>query len=143
MQKDKPVYPISIAAELLEVHPRTIRLYEKYGLIHPRRRGNKRFFSNNDLRWVRCIREMIHEKGLNIEGIRRLLCFLPCWQIKGCTEKEREACSAYYDKTEPCWKLAEKICPEKFEMCKECSIYQEQKGETTKPKQISSSDHQP
>jgi len=130
MQEDKPVYPISVAAELLGVHPRTLRLYERHGLIHPKRRGNKRFFSNNDLQWVRCIREMIHEKGLNIVGIKRLLSLLPCWQIKGCTEEEREKCSAYFDETEPCWKLAEKICPEKFKMCKECSIYQEQKRKT-------------
>jgi len=126
MQNDRPVYPISVAAELLEVHPRTLRLYEQYGLISPRRRGKKRFFSNNDLRWIRCIREMIHEEGLNILGIKRLLTLIPCWQIKGCSEEEKESCSAYYDKTDPCWKLAEKICPEKFKICQECKVYIEQ-----------------
>ena len=125
MQDDKPVYPISVAAELLDVHPRTLRLYERHGLISPKRRGNKRFFSNNDLQWIRCIREMIHQKGLNIEGIKRLLTLLPCWQIKGCSEEEREKCSARYNKTEPCWQLAQKICPEKFETCKQCRIYRE------------------
>ncbi len=127
MQDDRPVYPISVAAELLDVHPRTLRLYEKRGLISPKRRGNKRFFSNNDLHWIRCIREMIHKKGLNIVGIKRLLCLLPCWQIKGCTEEEREECSAYQDRTEPCWELTKKICPRKFEVCRECRVYQEQK----------------
>jgi len=131
MQNDKPVYPISIAAELLEVHPRTLRLYEKHGLISPKRRGKKRFFSNNDLRWIQCIREMIHEKGLNISGIKRLLALLPCWQIKGCSEEERKSCTAYYNKTEPCWKLIKKICPEKFELCKECKIYKEQRNKVT------------
>jgi len=152
MDENKPVYPISIAAELLKVHPRTLRLYEKHGLISPKRRGKKRFFSNNDLRlrlyekhglispkrrgkkrffsnndlrWINCIREMIHEQGLNITGIKRLLTLLPCWQVKGCSEEERQRCSARYEKTEPCWKLAEKICPEKFEYCKECKVYNE------------------
>ncbi|RLE11839.1 MerR family transcriptional regulator [Candidatus Aerophobetes bacterium] len=134
MQDDKPVYPISIAAELLEVHPRTLRLYEKYGLIHPRRRGKKRFFSNNDLQWIRCIREMIHEEGLNISGIKRLLSLIPCWQIKGCSEEERKNCSAYYDKTEPCWELAKRICPEKFQVCKECRKYTEKEDKSIKEK---------
>ena len=129
MQDDRALYPISIAAELLEVHPRTLRLYEKYGFIHPKRRSNKRFFSNNDLRWIGCIREMIHEQGLNITGIKRLLTLLPCWEIKGCTEEKRKECSAHYDKTDPCWQLTEKVCPEKFQVCKECRIYIEQKGQ--------------
>ena len=127
MRDDRPVYPVSIAAEILGIHPRTLRLYEKYGLITPKRRSNKRFFSNSDLHWIQCIREMIHKKGFNIVGIKRLLCFLPCWQIKECSEEERKKCSAYHDKTEPCWELVKKICPEKFTACKECKVYQEQK----------------
>ena len=137
MQQDKPVYPISVAAELLEVHPRTLRLYEGHGLIYPKRRGNKRFFSNNDLDWIRCIREMIHEKGLNIVGIKRLLSLLPCWEIKGCSEAKIKDCSAHYNKSEPCWQLAKKICPEKFKMCKECTIYKEQRREVVKEAKIS------
>lgn len=132
MKEDRPVYPISVAAELLDVHPRTLRLYEKHGLIHPGRRGNTRFFSNNDLHWIRCIREMIHEEGLNIVGIKRLLSLLPCWQVKGCSEEQRRECSAYRDKTEPCWRLAEKVCPEKFEICKRCGRYQEAETERSR-----------
>lgn len=127
MQDDRPVYPISVAAELLDVHPRTLRLYEKHGLVHPRRRGNKRFFSNNDLHWIQCIREMIHEKGLNITGIKRLLFLLPCWQIKGCSEDEKNKCSACYENADPCWELARRICPEKFNTCMECNVYKEEK----------------
>jgi len=108
MEDDRPVYSISVAAELLNVHPRTLRLYEKHGLIAPKRRGNRRFFSNSDLRWIRCLREMIHEEGLSISGIRILLTLIPCWQIKGCGEKERENCSAFYNKAIPCWELTRK-----------------------------------
>ena len=128
MQNDRPVYPISIAAELLEVHPRTLRLYEKYGLILPSRRAKKRFFSNNDLRWIQCIRELIHQKGLNISGIKRLLSLIPCWEVKGCSKEEMKKCSAYYDKTEPCWQLAKKICQKNSLTCEECKVYIEQKN---------------
>jgi len=132
MQNNRPVYPISIAAEFLEVHPRTLRLYEKYGLILPSRRAKKRFFSDNDLHWIQCIREMIHQKGLNISGIKRLLDLIPCWEIKECNKEEIEKCSAYHSKAEPCWKLAKKICQEDFFACKGCKIYTEQKKDTEK-----------
>ena len=128
MEDDRPVYSISVAAELLNVHPRTLRLYEKHGLIAPKRRGNRRFFSNSDLRWIRCLREMIHEEGLSISGIRILLTLIPCWQIKGCSERERENCSAFYNKAIPCWELTRRICKEKFiHTCKDCKVYKQRK----------------
>ena len=68
MRDDKPVYPVSIAAEILGIHPRTLRLYEKYGLINPKRRSNKKLFSNSNLRWIQYIREMIHKKDLILWG---------------------------------------------------------------------------
>ena len=49
----RPVYPIGIVAEMLGVHPRTLRTYEQEGLIRPSRRGGKRFYSEIDLRWVK------------------------------------------------------------------------------------------
>ena len=125
-EDSRPVYPISVAAELLSVHPRTLRLYEYYGLARPRRRGNKRFFSNNDLRWIRCIREMIHDKGLNISGIQKLLEVVPCWYIKECDEKQRSTCTAYYDNTEPCWELAKRLCSKNNRSCRECSVFLQQ-----------------
>jgi len=122
-EDNRPLYPISVAAELLSVHPRTLRLYEYYGLARPKRRGNKRFFSNNDLRWIRCIREMIHEKGLNISGIQKLLEVVPCWHVKECDLKQRSNCTAYHDNTAPCWVLAKKLCSKKTESCKQCSTF--------------------
>lgn len=129
-EDSRPLYPISVAAELLSVHPRTLRLYEYYGLIRPRRRGNKRFFSNNDLHWVQCIREMIHEKGLNISGIQKLLEVVPCWYVKECEQAERSACTAYQDNTKPCWVLAEKVCTENSHSCQDCKVFLEQNDTT-------------
>ena len=47
----RPVYPISIAAEILGVHERTLRIYEQQGLLVPARRGRWRFYSEEDLSW--------------------------------------------------------------------------------------------
>ena len=70
---DYPTYSIGVVADLLEVHPRTLRLYEKAGLLFPSRRGGKRFYSRNDVHWLQCLRRLIHEEGVNISGLQKLL----------------------------------------------------------------------
>jgi MerR family transcriptional regulator/heat shock protein HspR len=115
----RPLYTIGTAAELLDVHPRTLRLYEQAGLLRPARRNNRRFYSNNDLNWIRCIRYLIHKKGLNQEGLRRLLARIPCWEIRGCTS---DGCPARTDNSSPCWKLAE-TAGDGDRKCYECDVY--------------------
>lgn len=122
--RDLPVYSIGVAAELLGVHPRTLRLYEAHGLVKPRRRGNKRFYSENDITWIRCVRDLIHEKGISIEGIRRLLSVQRCWEIKGCSEEVRTACLAYRESREPCWILAARACPRWMDTCSCCRVFE-------------------
>lgn len=117
-----PVYTIGIAADLLGVHPRTLRLYEQSGLLRPARRNNRRLYSENDIRWVQCIRYLIHKKGLNQEGLRRLLGLVPCWELKNCPEEERNKCSAYEDRTTPCWEIADGTCAQSNK-CYECATY--------------------
>lgn len=122
---DKAVYPIGVASQLLDLHPRTLRIYEAEGLIKPSRKGNKRYFSNNDLTWIRCIREMIHGDGISIAGIKRLIELLPCWEVKRCPDEVREKCTAQIDKRVPCWKLARWACPNfDTNVCEDCEIYQ-------------------
>jgi MerR family transcriptional regulator, heat shock protein HspR len=121
---NRPLYTIATAAELLGVHPRTLRLYESAGLLQPARRNNRRIYSNNDLHWVRCVRYLIHEKGLNQEGIRRLLAILPCWEIRGCPEEVWPSCQARQDITSPCWSIAARTCREDGK-CSECEVYLE------------------
>ena len=84
VDNNAPIYPISVAAKLLSVHPRTLRIYEEEGLIKPARQGNKRYFSNDDIEWVTCLRTLIHEKGISIPGIKLLLELTPCWEITNC-----------------------------------------------------------
>lgn len=123
MDDYKAVYPIGIVAELLNVHPRTLRIYEREGLIKPARRSGKRFFSNNDLRWLKCLRKLIHEDGLNIAGIKKLLTLATCWEIRQCSEEERKSCPAVLDFPVPCWELKPKSCRDRELDCSTCDVY--------------------
>src|ERR687896_2685415 len=69
----RPVYVISVAAELVRVHPRTLRIYELEGLVCPARtRTNIRLYSENDIRRVLWIRHLTRNLGVNLAGIRVL-----------------------------------------------------------------------
>jgi MerR family transcriptional regulator/heat shock protein HspR len=122
LDEGRPVYTIGTAAELMGVHPRTLRLYEDGGLIRPARKNNRRFYSVNDLKWITCVRYLIHEKGLNQEGLRRLLALMPCWEIKACPSEAKDACAAWQDRSTPCWDLARKAC-DKSKSCHRCETY--------------------
>lgn len=70
---ERPVYVISVAAELVRVHPRTLRIYELEGLICPARtRTNIRLYSENDIRRVLWIRHLTRNLGVNLAGVRVL-----------------------------------------------------------------------
>ena len=69
----RAVYVISVAAELAGVHPQTLRVYERKGLLDPSRtRGGSRRFSEQDLAQLRRIQQLTNA-GLNLEGVRRVL----------------------------------------------------------------------
>jgi MerR family transcriptional regulator, heat shock protein HspR len=69
----RPVYVISVAAELVSVHPRTLRIYEVEGLVCPARtRTNIRLYSENDIRRVLWIRHLTQNLGVNLAGVRVL-----------------------------------------------------------------------
>lgn len=68
------VYIISVAARLLEMHPQTLRKYERVGLIRPSRTaGALRLYSDQDLERLRIVRRLAGELGLNLAGVRLLL----------------------------------------------------------------------
>ena len=72
-RRRRPVYVISVAAELVGVHPQTLRVYERKGLLDPiRTTGGSRRFSDEDLARLRRIQELT-TAGLNLEGVRRVL----------------------------------------------------------------------
>jgi len=122
LDDNRPLYSIGMAAELLNVHPRTLRLYEQGGLLRPARRNNRRVYSNHDLKWIKSIRYLIHERGLNQEGLRRLLAMIPCWEITNCPPENREPCPAYLNRSDPCWQIAGETCDQSKE-CSQCDVY--------------------
>lgn len=101
VRPDVPVYPIGVAARLLNVHPRTLRIYEQEGLIKPAHQGSRRMFSANDVKWVECLRSMIHDDGVSIPGLKKLLALVPCWQICDCPAEIHENCEARVDWAKP------------------------------------------
>src|SRR5829696_10081254 len=70
---ERPVYVISVAASIVSVHPRTLRIYEEEGLICPKRTPtNIRLYSENDVRRVTWIRHLTQNLGVNLAGVRIL-----------------------------------------------------------------------
>lgn len=70
---ERPVYVISVAAGIVSVHPRTLRIYEDEGLVCPARTpSNIRLYSENDIRRVLWIRHLTRERGVNLAGIKIL-----------------------------------------------------------------------
>jgi MerR family transcriptional regulator/heat shock protein HspR len=71
---ERPRYMISVAAELVGMHPQTLRIYETRGLVRPRRTpGNTRLYSERDLERLRMIQRLTTELGLNLAGVERVL----------------------------------------------------------------------
>lgn len=71
---DRPRYMISVAAELVGMHPQTLRIYETKGLVRPRRTpGNTRLYSERDLYRLREIQRLTTELGLNLAGVERVM----------------------------------------------------------------------
>jgi MerR family transcriptional regulator, heat shock protein HspR len=71
---DRGVFMISVAAELAEMHPQTLRMYEARGLIEPKRSPKgTRLYSQRDVDMLRRIQEMTSELGLNLAGVERVL----------------------------------------------------------------------
>ena len=73
------VYIISVAARLLEVHPQTLRKYEKFGLVSPSRSvGMLRLYSEEDLIRLKIIKTLVDDFGVNLAGIAIIMEFVEC-----------------------------------------------------------------
>jgi MerR family transcriptional regulator/heat shock protein HspR len=71
---DRPRYMISVAAELVGMHPQTLRIYESKGLVTPQRTaGNTRLYSEADLERLRLINRLTTELGLNLAGVEHVI----------------------------------------------------------------------
>jgi MerR family transcriptional regulator/heat shock protein HspR len=73
-ERDRPRYMISVAAELVGMHPQTLRIYESKGLLRPKRTpGGTRLYSDADVERLQLIQQLTTELGLNLAGVERVL----------------------------------------------------------------------
>jgi MerR family transcriptional regulator/heat shock protein HspR len=113
IDENKAIFTIGIAAQMLNVHPRTLRIYEEEGLITPLRKGKWRYFNMNDIKWIECLREMIHEHGVSIAAVKKLLRYTLCWNITDCPFEKRKQCTAF---------MANGLIPKKIEKHKAVTV---------------------
>jgi MerR family transcriptional regulator/heat shock protein HspR len=73
-REERAVYIISVAAELAGVHPQTLRIYERKGLLRPSRTaGNTRRYSERDIDRLRLIQELTQKHGINLAGVKMIM----------------------------------------------------------------------
>lgn len=74
MEDEADVFFISVAAQMLGMHPQTLRKYERLGLVQPSRTiGSMRLYSREELERLRLIKYLVDELGINLAGVQRLL----------------------------------------------------------------------
>jgi MerR family transcriptional regulator/heat shock protein HspR len=74
MASEQRLYLISMAAEILGMHPQTLRKYERLGLVQPTRTdGSMRVYDREELERLRLIKRLVDELGINLAGVQRLL----------------------------------------------------------------------
>jgi DNA-binding transcriptional MerR regulator len=116
-------YPIGVVSRQVDLSQKTIRDYEKLGLIKPKRNPstNNRIYSNFEVEQILQISHLIHNKGFTLPCIQRLLQLAPCWSIFDCETKEK--CPAYENAPMPCYKTREKRETLCSGTCEQCAVY--------------------
>ncbi|MFZ1279446.1 MAG: MerR family transcriptional regulator, partial [Ignavibacteriaceae bacterium] len=125
VSKEEPIYPIRIAAKLLNISVHTLRMYEKEDLILPYKKSSShRLYSLNDIDRINCIRSAINESKISINGIKTIYSMMPCWEVMNCSKEDRSKCSAFLRHSGPCWAVKgdDTVCANKD--CRNCSVYQ-------------------
>lgn len=74
MRDSEPLYVISVASRLLQLHPQTLRKYEREGFVEPSRTaGNLRLYSAEDIDRLRQVKRLVEERGVNLAGVQMAL----------------------------------------------------------------------
>jgi len=93
--RERPLYMISVAAELAGMHPQTLRIYERRELIKPQRSaGNTRLYSDADIERLRLIQQLTQDEGINLAGVERII------QLESELERMREEVERWRDHAE-------------------------------------------
>jgi MerR family transcriptional regulator, heat shock protein HspR len=100
--RDEPVYAISVAARLCDMHPQTLRLYERIGLVTPNRLDNRnRLYSENDIERLKKIQRLTQDLGVNLAGVTVIFNLLEQMdQMKADMEAELERLRSAVRETE-------------------------------------------
>jgi MerR family transcriptional regulator/heat shock protein HspR len=118
-------FRIAEASRRAGLHPRTLMLYERLGLLVPQRRGQQRRYTEDDLRWLGCIREINHEGGVSLAGIRAFMNYLPCWALRGCARRTRlDVSPGKFDCARAAAAVERLFDGQAPEACKDCGHYQ-------------------
>ena len=92
MNEETPKYAISIAAELVGMHPQTLRVYETRGLVRPKRtRGGRRLYSDSDIARLRGVQALTTALGLSLAGVEHVLELARAIQVLATRVRELEA----------------------------------------------------
>ncbi len=119
-----PTVSIGIAARLLNLSVSALRKYETEGLIvYHRTQGARRLLAPADIDRIRQIQALIGDCGLNMEGIRRLVALIPCWELMPCSSEDRRKCTATSDYCHPCWMTDQTECARHGLKCRDCRVY--------------------
>lgn len=106
--RNRPLYAIGVVSELLDVHPETIRTWERSGLVRPpKRRSGRRTYSEDDFKRLEFIQRLTGE-GLTVRAILYYLKLYPCWKINDCVECINSSNQTGF--TKPCWKEPGSYC---------------------------------
>jgi hypothetical protein len=113
-------YLIGVVSQKVNLSQKTIRAYEKIGLIKPKRdvRTNNRVYSEFEIAQIQHITNLIHKEGFTLPCIKRILEMAPCWNIFDCEVKE--SCPAYQHAPNPCYETRnqwETLCSGSCDQC--------------------------
>lgn len=126
---DQPMFNIGVVAQLLEVHPETLRIWEKNNLIKPTRKNKQRLYSNNDLKRLKFIHQLINERGLNIAGVQQVISMYSCWHLKTCPGsrlKNNNPDQEIVNQHKPCWFESGSYClviHDRADLCNSCQFF--------------------
>ncbi len=123
ISESESVLTISTVASRLGVSTHAVRLYEREGLLRPKKtpKGH-RIYSGTDVDLLMATRRLLG-KGLNFAGIRRLYATLPCHLYKPCCIPRLGHCTIQDRPGEPCWSIADSWCRLTHQDCQSCKVY--------------------
>jgi len=123
---ETPLFPISVAARILEISVHTLRMYEREGLIVPfKKESSHRLYSKADIERITCIRNAINKNKISINGIKTIYSLIPCWEIIKCSATDKGNCDAFKSHSHPCWTFhhTNNLCADNI--CRDCSVYKD------------------